>query len=77
MNLAATLDTAQAADLHRQLLACDAPVAANAGDVRVLGQACLQVLLAHIDAGRLSIINPSEAFIEQWQLAAAPPFASE
>lgn len=77
MNLAATLDTAQAGDLHGRLLACEAPITADARDVRVLGQACLQVLLAHMQAGRLSIANPSEPFVEQWNLAAAAPLTSE
>lgn len=73
MKLLSTLDTSQAASLHQMLLeAPDDELSIDAGDVRFLGTACLQVLIAHQRDRGLAIRNPSQAFAEQWALAGAP-----
>lgn len=77
MKLPATLDTAQAPSLHEALLGLEgAGPVVDAGEVRQLGQACLQVLLAHRRDRGLLVCNPSEAFDEQWQLAGGPALTS-
>ena len=65
--------TVAAEELHRALLAAGrgtAPIAVDASDVESVGQAVLQLLVAHAAASRslgrpFAITNPSRAFTDR------------